>query len=123
MTTTPSLSPVRDLGPLAWVMDEVRRALDDAVLAVRQFVADNATARATDLAEVDATPLRMLRQQLHQAVGALEMVELAAPAQTLRALEALVQRLVQRPAAATPEAAQAVGQGARALADQLDRTL
>ncbi|NIC42613.1 response regulator [Aquabacterium sp. A08] len=104
-------------------MDEVRRALDEAVAGVAQFVADNAAARASDLAEVDATPLRMLRQQLHQAVGALEMVELAAPAQVLRALEALVQRLVQRPAGATPEAAQAVAQGARALAEHLDRTL
>ncbi len=113
----------RDLGPLAWVMDELRGTLDEAVPVVRAFVDDNVTARATDLAEVDTTALRMLRQRVHQAAGALEMVNLGAAALTLRALEALLQRLVQRPATAEPAAAQQVEQGARALTDYLDRVM
>ncbi|HEX5805541.1 MAG TPA: Hpt domain-containing protein [Macromonas sp.] len=120
---TPAAAMPRDLGPLAWVMDELRGSLDEAVATVRDFVADNANARATDLSEVDATPLRMARQRLHQAAGALDMVGLAGAAATLRALEALTQRLVQRPALATAELAEQVTQGARALTDFLDRVM
>ncbi|HEX5806044.1 MAG TPA: hybrid sensor histidine kinase/response regulator, partial [Macromonas sp.] len=114
---------LRDLGPLAWVMDELRGTLDDADAAVRGFVADNATARATDLSEVETTPLRMARQRLHQAAGALDMVGLGVAAQTLRALEALMQRLVQRPGAATPAVQEQVTLGARALTDYLARLM
>ncbi len=119
----PARLPARDLGPLAWVMDELRQALDEAVTAVRQFVADQQAAQATDLAEVEATPLRMARQRLHQAAGALDMVELAASATTVRALEAALARLIQRPALATPETAHTVAWGGRCLLDQLQRVL
>jgi len=120
---TPASPPARDLGPLAWVMDELRQALDEAVTAVRQFVADHQAAQATDLAEVEATPLRMARQRLHQAAGALDMVELAASATTVRALEAALARLIQRSALATPETADTVAWGGRCLLDQLQRVL
>lgn len=113
----------RDLGPVAWVMDEIRGALDEAVAAVREFVAENVQARATDMAEVDTTGLRMARQRLHQAAGALDMVDLAGAAVTIRALEALLQRLVQRPALATDEQTHQVAQGSRALTDFLDRVM
>ncbi len=113
----------RDLGPLAWVMDELRATLQSAVEAVSSYVKDNDEARATDLAEVDSTALRMLRQQLHQAVGALEMVELSQAALVLRALESATQRMVQKPAVATAEASAQVERGARALIDYLERVM
>ena len=119
----PTAPAQRDLGPLAWLLDEVRHALDEAVAAVQQFVADSETARATDLSEVDATGLRMARQQLHQATGALDMIELVAPATVLRVLEAVLQRLIQKPALATPDAAASVALGARALVEHLQRCL
>ena len=123
MSHTDPTNTTPDLGPLAWVMDELRASLDEAVAVVRQFVTDQQTAQATDLADVDSTPLRMARQGLHQAAGALDMVGMAAPALTVRALEAALARLVQRPALATPETADTVGWGARALVDFLDRAL
>lgn len=86
-----------DLGPLAWVLDEVRKSLDAASKALRKFVRDSDTARGTDLASADAAQLRIARQQLHQAVGALEMVGLEIPAHFLRAMEQAVQRYTQRP--------------------------
>src|SRR5450830_2172679 len=87
----------KDLGPLSWVLDELRKSLDGATKALRRFVRDAELARGSDLAALDASQLRIARQQLHQAVGALEMVGMAAPAQVLRAMEALAQRFVQRP--------------------------
>ena len=41
---------------------------------MRRFVRDAEVARESDLAALDAGPLRIARQQLHQACGALEMV-------------------------------------------------
>lgn len=63
-----------DLGPLAWVLDELRKSLDGAIRALHRFVRDAELARGLDLAALDASQLRIARQQLHQAVGALEMV-------------------------------------------------
>ena len=80
-----------DLGPLAWVLDELRKSLDGATKALRRFVRDAELARGSDLSDLDASQLRIARQQLHQAVGALEMVGLGAPAKVLRAMEALAQ--------------------------------
>ena len=63
-----------DLGPLAWVLDETRKSLEAVTKALRRFVSDAETARGVDLSTIDSGPLRLVRQQLHQVVGALEMV-------------------------------------------------
>src|SRR3954470_10287787 len=96
---------VNDLGPLAWVLEELRKSLDGAAKALKRFVRDAEAARGSDLAAVDASQLRIARQQLHQAVGALEMVGLAGPALVLRAMEAAVQKFVQHPEQCSQEAA------------------
>jgi chemosensory pili system protein ChpA (sensor histidine kinase/response regulator) len=88
---------ITDLGPLAWVLDELHKSLHGASQAMRRFVRDAELARGSDLTELDASHLRIARQQLHQATGALEMVGLEAPAKFLRAMETLVRQFVQRP--------------------------
>mgnify|MGYP002682806443 CR=1 FL=1 len=80
-----SVAGVADLGPLAWVLDELRKSLEVANKSLKRYVRDAEAARGTDLASVDASQLRMARQHMHQAVGALEMVGLLAPAHMLRA--------------------------------------
>ncbi|WP_159298294.1 hypothetical protein, partial [Raoultella terrigena] len=76
----------QDLGPLAWVLDELRKSLDGAVKAMRRFVRDAEMARESDIAALDAGALRIARQQLHQASGALEMVGMGPPALVLRSM-------------------------------------
>ncbi|MDP2149240.1 MAG: Hpt domain-containing protein [Parvibaculum sp.] len=125
-TTTDSLqtdAPLADLGPLAWVFDELRKSLDAANKAIRRFVRESDHARHNDLEAVDPGSLRVARQQLHQAVGALEMVGLGAPAQVLRAMEAAVQRFVQRPLACTDDAAAKVERASFALIEYLEAVL
>ena len=90
-------APLADLGPLAWVFEELRKSLDNANKAIKRYVRETEQSRSSDLEAVDPGSLRMARQQLHQAVGALEMVDLAPPAKVLRAMESAVQRLAQRP--------------------------
>ncbi len=112
-----------DLGPLAWVLDELRKSLDGASKALRRFVRDAELARGNDLAELDASQLRIARQQLHQAVGALEMVGLGAPAKLLRAMEAMAQKFVARPELCSDDAANKVERACFALIEYLEGVL
>jgi chemosensory pili system protein ChpA (sensor histidine kinase/response regulator) len=112
-----------DLGPLAWVLDELRKSLESASAALRRFVRDTALARGTDMASVDTGQLRIARQQLHQAVGALEMVGLAAPATMLRSMEAAVQKFVERPELCNEQGAAKVERAGFALTEYLESVL
>jgi chemosensory pili system protein ChpA (sensor histidine kinase/response regulator) len=109
-----------DLGPLAWVLDELRKSLDGATKATRRFVRDAELALGSDIASLDASQLRIARQQLHQAVGALEMVGLSVPAQMLRTMETMVQRFVQRPELCSDEAATKLERASFALTEYLE---
>ena len=114
---------VNDLGPLAWVLDELRKSLDSAAKALKRFVRDAEAARGSDLAAIDASQLRIARQQLHQAVGALEMVGLTGPALVLRAMEAAVQKFVQQPEQCNQEAAARIERASFALTEYLEAVL
>lgn len=125
-TTTPAApgDPVlNDLGPLAWVLDELRKSLDGATKAMQRFVRDAELARGSGLSELDASHLRVARQQLHQAVGALEMVGMAAPAKLLHAMEAAVQKFVQHPEQCSDDAANRIERASFALAEFLEGVL
>ncbi len=112
-----------DLGPLAWVLEELKKSLDGATKAMRRFVRDAELARGSDLAALDASQLRIARQQLHQAVGALEMVGFSAPAKVMRAMEALAQKFVQRPELCSDDAASKMERASFALAEYLEGVL
>ena len=112
-----------DLGPLAWVLDELRKSLDGSAKALKRFVREAEAARGSDLAAVDASQLRIARQQLHQAVGALEMVGLTGPALVLRSMEAAVQKFVQQPEQCNQEAAAKIERASFALSEYLEAVL
>ena len=112
-----------DLGPLAWVLEELKKSLDGATKAMRRFVRDAELARGSDLASLDASHLRIARQQLHQAVGALEMVGFSGPAKVMRVMEALAQKFVQRPEQCSDEAANKMERASFALTEYLEGVL
>ena len=112
-----------DLGPLAWVLDELRKSLDAASAGLRRFVRDANLARGSDMASVDDGHLRIARQQLHQAVGALEMVGMGAPAHMLRGMEAAVQKFVERPELCSEAAAAKIERAGFALTEYLEGLL
>ncbi len=114
---------VNDLGPLAWVLDELRKSLDGSAKALKRFVREAEAAKGSDLATLDASQLRIARQQLHQAVGALEMVGLAGPALVLRAMEAAVQKFVQQPEQCSQDAATKIEHASFALTEYLEGVL
>jgi chemosensory pili system protein ChpA (sensor histidine kinase/response regulator) len=116
-------APLADLGPLAWVFDELRKSLDAANKAIKRFVRESDQPRNNDLEAVDPASLRLASQQLHQAVGALEMVGLVSPAQVLRAMESAVQRFVQKPEICTSAASVVVERASFALVEYLEAVL
>ncbi len=75
------------------------------------------------MASVDAGHLRIARQQLHQAVGALEMVGLGAPAHMLRCMEAAVQKFVEKPELCDEASSSKVERAGFALTEYLEGVL
>ena len=86
-----------DLSALAWVHEELRKSLDTAHKALRRYVKEAEANSGSDVDSVDPSVLRTARQQIHQGVGALELVGLPAVARLLAASEAAVQRFVAKP--------------------------
>ncbi|MBQ6656289.1 MAG: Hpt domain-containing protein, partial [Ottowia sp.] len=76
-----------------------------------------------DMSSVDASQLRLARQQLHQAVGALDMVGQPVAAQMVRGMEAVVQQFVQHPEKCTDEAAGVLEKAGFALMEYLEGNL
>ena len=124
--TAPTGQPLQgeqDLGPLAWVLEELRKSLDSAVKATRRFVREAEAVRDSDLAALDSSPLRMAKQQLHQSSGALEMVGMPQAALLLRAMESAVQHYVQNPADCSEAVAHTLEKASFALLEFLDAVL
>ena len=114
---------VQDLGPLAWVIDDLRKSLGGAAASIRRFVWDTKAGLSGNVTDLDTSDLRMARRQFHQSAGALEMVGQQALAKVLRAMETLTQKFVQWPDACTEDAAQRVENASRALVDYLEGAL
>ncbi|MET0540547.1 MAG: Hpt domain-containing protein, partial [Variovorax sp.] len=107
-----------DLGPLAWVLEEIQKSVDATSKSLRRFARDAASAP-----DADTGPLRVARQQLHQAVGALQMVGQTAPALVLGAMEFAVQNFVQEPIRCTEAAVQKTDRAGFAVTDFLNALL
>ena len=112
-----------DLSALAWVQDELRRSLEAAHKALRRFMKDSDTVFDADTDDVDPSVLRSARQQIHQGVGALELVGLPAAALVLRASEAVVQRFVAKPRRVSAQTVDAIEHVSFALLDYIGRLL
>ena len=112
-----------DLSALAWVQDELRRSLEASHKALRRFVKEYQTVFDSDVDAVDPTVLRGARQQLHQSVGALELVGLPAAARVLRATESVVQRFIAKPQRISEQLVDAIERASFALLDYVGRML
>ena len=101
-----------DLAPLAWLIEEVRNALDLARTAVRQQLPDG-----------QASALQLARTQLHQAAGALAMVRASAPEQVVRAMESAVQLFLDQPQKRSEAGIVAIERAGFAVAEFLEGLL
>ncbi len=114
--TAGPMPPAEDLGPLAWVLPEIQRSLDAAIKALRRFAREGG-------AEADTGSLRVARQQLHQAVGVLQMVGQQGPGLVLGAMEFAAQGFVLEPARCTDDSVHKVERASFAVSDYLNAML
>ena len=112
-----------DVSAIAWVLEELRRSLDAAHKSLRRFLKDIEAVNGSDIGAIDPGVLRTARAQIHQGVGALELVGLPAAATVLRASEAAVQRSIGRPQSLTPELVGDIEHASFGLLDFLARLL
>ncbi len=119
---TPATAPLagtapatEDLGPLAWVLGEIQKSLDVVGKSLRRYVGA--------AAEPESGPLQMARQQLHQAVGALQMVGHPSPALVLGAIEFAVQGFIAEPLRCTEAAVLKIERAGFAVTDFLNALL
>jgi chemosensory pili system protein ChpA (sensor histidine kinase/response regulator) len=118
-----AIESVDDLSALAWVHDELRRSIETAHKALRRHVRESESLTQSDVDAVDPTILRSARSNLHQGVGALELVGLSAGAQMLRASERAVIKLTSRGNRLTAPVCDAIERSSFALMDYLARML
>jgi chemosensory pili system protein ChpA (sensor histidine kinase/response regulator) len=115
---------IEDLSALAWVHDELRLSLETAHKALRRYLKEADAMAGSDVDAVDPSVLRTARAQLHQSVGALELVGMPTAAQVLRASEAALQKLsASRPIKLGAKHVETIEQASFALLDYLSRLL
>ncbi|MEO9101450.1 MAG: hybrid sensor histidine kinase/response regulator, partial [Burkholderiaceae bacterium] len=122
--TVEATPATHDLGPLAWVLDELRKVLERTSKTLRRTARELQAAQAagTDLVPI-AAALKPLPQPLQQSAGALQMVEMPAVAVLLRSLEGVMQQFVARPELCTAEAASTVERAGAAVVEYLETVL
>ena len=113
----------QDLGPLAWVLEELRKTLDAAMKSLRHFVHEADATGASDLASHDTAALRGARQGLHQCGGALEMVGMESAALVLHAMEAAAQRFMLQPEHCSAAAVETLERASFAVLEYLENVL
>ena len=118
--TTPSSAPqgIRetfDTGPLSWVMGEIREALTRSKAALHEAV--------TQDAETQPTALRHAKAYLHQAHGALQIVDVDGVAIMTETVEDLFDRMDGGQLVLTQDIAQAIDNAYLALIEYLEELL
>ncbi len=110
---TEMMGASQDIAPLAWVIDEIRGSLAQAVQGVQKFVAS----------KQDTDALRDARNQVHQANGALQLLDLRGVALLTEAIEALLRRWESEPKDCLPAAVRTVENAVSAVTAYLDGLL
>ena len=110
-----SAAPPFDTGPLSWVIGEIRDALGRSAKALQ-----DAAGRTP---EAQPTLLLHAKSHLHQAHGALQMVDVAGVERLSEAAEQVIDRFKDGTLALELERAGAVGEAYRALVEYLEELL
>lgn len=118
MTTHSSVPSVRgnfDTGPLSWVMAEIREALTQSKSALQEAIGQDE--------ERQSTALRHAKTYLHQAHGALQIVDIDGIPLITENVEELLAQMESGKLPLTTESAQVVSDGYQALIEYLEELL
>ncbi|MEN3363697.1 MAG: hypothetical protein V7606_971 [Burkholderiales bacterium] len=120
MTTPSSAQPQGardnfDTGPLSWVMGEIREALNRSKTALQEAV--------TQETEAKSTSLRHAKSYLHQAHGALQIVDVDGVAIITETVEDLLDRVDTAQLSLTEDLARSIANSYQALVEYLEELL
>ncbi|MGV3741592.1 MAG: Hpt domain-containing protein, partial [Burkholderiaceae bacterium] len=118
MTTPSSVQSARtnfDIGPLSWVMGEVREALARSKAAIQDAIAQDS--------ESQATSIRQAKAYLHQAHGALQIVDIDGVPVITEAVEEILTRMESGALTLTPEVCATVSDSFQAVVEYLEELL
>ncbi|HXF47056.1 MAG TPA: Hpt domain-containing protein, partial [Burkholderiaceae bacterium] len=107
------LDAAADIAPLAWVIGEIRVALTQAVDGIKAFLAN----------KQDLDSLRNAASQVHQANGALQLLDLRGVALVTEAIEQLLRRWENDPKECAPSAVRSVETATTAVVAYLEALL
>jgi chemosensory pili system protein ChpA (sensor histidine kinase/response regulator) len=110
---TELLSAAQDIAPLAWIIDEIRASLAQAVTGSKTFVAS----------KNDLESLRAARNHVHQAHGALQLLDLRGVALLTESIESLLRRWESEPKECMPSAVKTLETATAALTAYLEGLL
>jgi len=113
MSAPASTTQSIDITPLSWVIEEVRQSLRRSATALTEFASNTA----------DTAALERARDFLHQAHGALQIVDLEGIAVLTEHSERLLERYSQQPKSCTTESARMLERIFDSLLDYLDDLL
>lgn len=87
---------VRDLGPLTWVIDELRKSFDVSIKSLKRYVQEASTVRS-DLAAFDTNLLRTAKLNFRLNAGALKLLQIEEAFVMTDAMESVCGRFINNP--------------------------
>ncbi|MDQ9171259.1 Hpt domain-containing protein [Oxalobacteraceae bacterium R-40] len=118
MTTPSSVPGARtsfDIGPLSWVMGEIREALSRSKTAVQDALAQDS--------ESQTTSIRQAKAYLHQAHGALQIVDIDGVPAITEAIEDILTRMESGAVALNAELCSTLSDSFQAVVEYLEELL
>lgn len=107
------LAPDANIAPLAWVIGEIRSSLTAAVAATEAYLVERE----------EGDHLRQAREHVHQANGALQLLDLRGVVMVADAAEQVLRRFQDEPASCTPDAVRMLERGLHAIVAYLEGLL
>ncbi|CUA93031.1 hypothetical protein Ga0061069_10178 [Thiomonas bhubaneswarensis] len=125
MNTVPASNPAvasapeTDMGPLAWLLDQISDNLQSARTALKRAVQQQDDG-VLGSAQAELAGLRAAHTQVHQAAGAIELLGFFGAARLMQAAENALDRLIDHPEKLDAAALQRFDAGFNALVDFLE---
>ena len=113
---------VKDLGPLSWVMEELRKSFDVSIKGLERFLLET-NATQSDLSAFDAGQLRHAKRHFHQVFAALKVLQIDEAAILADAMETVAGKFVQRPEMVTEDAIRKLEHASFAVLEYLESLL
>ena len=113
---------VRDLGPLSWVIEELRKSFDLSVKILKRFLTES-SGEQSDLSVIDAGQLRSAKQHFHHVFGALKLLAIDEASVISEAMESVAGKFLQKPSLVTHESVNELEHTSFAVLEYLEALL